>query len=455
MLGILTNVGGIYVTSFYNLLTGQIRTSQDNLGTSFANRSASIVSVGNGWYRCSITVRTINSVTILNLFDLSNGVSNSYAGDGVSGLYIWGTQFEHGPVAKEYVPTTSAVIYGPRLDYDPRLSVKPAMLIEDARTNLCTYSQDINNATGWTDFGSPVVTPDIEIAPDGTLTADLITMATLGHAKNHAFISVSAAVAYASSIYIKANIGTQFAFALLYFDAGSSFLSQTTVTVNIADGINCGNGWFRHALLVTTPANTAFIQMRFSSVATANAFYLWGAQLEASPFATSYIPTITATVTRAADTLLMAVTAFPFSTTATTLYAKWAQMQSAFAVRHYLLTHDESGNDRLALRAGDLGPQSSMFVYGTGAAAISIVDATVFPAFSIVKAAGGVDGTGSAYYSQGVSRGVNAGIIATSAGGVLGIGCNEAGSNQLFGWLFEAAYMPRRLSNTELQAKTV
>ena len=53
--------------------------------------SASIQSVGNGWYRC-IAIGTASAVTGV-YFNISNTATQlAYSGDGTSGIYLWGAQ---------------------------------------------------------------------------------------------------------------------------------------------------------------------------------------------------------------------------------------------------------------------------------------------------------------------------------------------------------------------------
>ena len=79
-------------------------------GTSIqsAGTTAVITSVGNGWYRCSISATSdgLGAVGYANIATSSSLTVPSYAGTAGSGLYIWGAQFEVGTTAGTYIPTT-------------------------------------------------------------------------------------------------------------------------------------------------------------------------------------------------------------------------------------------------------------------------------------------------------------------------------------------------------------
>jgi hypothetical protein len=80
--------GNVARTTFYNLSTGAV-------GTTGTGITASIVPVGNGWYRCIATVATAyagaNPCTI-GVASADN--TATYAGNGFSGVAIWGAQVE-------------------------------------------------------------------------------------------------------------------------------------------------------------------------------------------------------------------------------------------------------------------------------------------------------------------------------------------------------------------------
>jgi hypothetical protein len=73
--------------------------------------TASIVSVGNGWYRCSVSgAAGASAATNFRIVLVDTGTNITYTGDGYSGIYIWGAQFETGAFPTSYIPTVAATV---------------------------------------------------------------------------------------------------------------------------------------------------------------------------------------------------------------------------------------------------------------------------------------------------------------------------------------------------------
>jgi len=75
--------------------------------------TGTITYVGNGWYRCSaygtVTTTGINNYN-LHINNTTSAADNTFAGDGTSGIYLWGAQLELGVIASPYTPTTTSAI---------------------------------------------------------------------------------------------------------------------------------------------------------------------------------------------------------------------------------------------------------------------------------------------------------------------------------------------------------
>jgi hypothetical protein len=89
--------------AYFNLSTGA-------LGTVGANATASITSVGNGWYRCAITVTAIAGSNSIDIRAANADNGDFYTGDGYSGIYIWGAQLEAGAKETTYIKTVGSQV---------------------------------------------------------------------------------------------------------------------------------------------------------------------------------------------------------------------------------------------------------------------------------------------------------------------------------------------------------
>jgi hypothetical protein len=90
--------------AFFNLSNGTI-------GTVEAGVTATMVSYGNGWYRCSASKTTSSTSALVAVYlSTSDGVK-TYVGDDTAGVYLWGYQLEEASFPSTYIgPTTTASV---------------------------------------------------------------------------------------------------------------------------------------------------------------------------------------------------------------------------------------------------------------------------------------------------------------------------------------------------------
>lgn len=89
------------IAVFFDVLNGVI-------GTSLGGASASIISVGNGWYRCIVTFfKTVGTGNRFYMATADNTIT--YAG-GTGTLLFWGNQYVQANYAGPYQLTTSSIV---------------------------------------------------------------------------------------------------------------------------------------------------------------------------------------------------------------------------------------------------------------------------------------------------------------------------------------------------------
>jgi hypothetical protein len=93
------------VTSSRNVVVFNLTTGVSSIVSGTNVSAHSMVDYGNGWYRCIATFITA-TVSGTNLIGIWEG-SESYTGDGTSGLYLWGYMNEAGAYATSYIGPTS------------------------------------------------------------------------------------------------------------------------------------------------------------------------------------------------------------------------------------------------------------------------------------------------------------------------------------------------------------
>ena len=226
--------------------------------------------------------------------------------------------------ASEYVKTTTAIVakYFPtQKDGSALATAISGLLVEETRTNICLQSEDLT--TTWIDAGlAGDFVANQAVAPDGATTADqLIDDSTTGTGTVLAFqsISLSTTTTYTASFYAKQDqldwvrlkIASLAALDIqTYFDLGNGALGTSGADNDSQSIESVGNGWYRCAITFTTGADgDGSFELYVAEADTdatvdldgTSSIFIWGAQLEAGAFPTSYIPTVAASVTRNRD----------------------------------------------------------------------------------------------------------------------------------------------------------
>jgi len=280
----------------FDLLNGTVVTN------SGAFTSASIVSVGNGWYRCTATglsnAAPTPSQEMVQIVLVSSGTTASYTGDGTSGIFIWGAQLSNSASVDPYVynpqaAPTSTAYYGPRFDYNPVTLAANGLLIEQQSTNLLLWSEDFSNAV-WVNNGG-TVTSNALVAPDGTTTADYLVRSTASGDGRYQAISAGTSGVLTASIYIKKDTAVNSAiwiydatavadraFATITWSGSTPTLTATVGTAGTP--IDAGNGWWRISItstaLVGANTNRLYLLPAYTASSNGQQTAFWGAQLE-------------------------------------------------------------------------------------------------------------------------------------------------------------------------------
>jgi hypothetical protein len=273
--------------AIFNLSTGVVISAINGA-------TARISDAGNGWYRCSITKASIDTAGVIALELVDASDNTSYTGNGTSRAAFFGAQFEVSDFgATDYIATTTAAVSVgpvsglPRLDYLG--STCPRLLLEPQRTNVATYSEQLDNAA-W--GNAAAVTANSVVSPDGYTNADTVT-GILSQ-----LVSYTSGTAYTFSVFAKKNSGSTLT---LRADATAiqtcTFNLDTIVAGAGGTMTNYGNGWYRCAFTFTANATATGVVY----IVPPTSVYLYGCQHELGAYATSYIPTLGASVTRVAD----------------------------------------------------------------------------------------------------------------------------------------------------------
>ncbi len=350
--------------------------------------------------------------------------------------------------------------------------INRGLLPEELRANICLESEAFE-VSPWAVNGTPVITTNSTIAPDGTMTADTIEDDSgVSHEDVRQTITIlDDSASWTFSVYIRKDSDTsRFPEIQLDFTGGTPI--QFAVQINTSTGAtivrtgpgsvssqDAGDYWrFIFTQANNSTGNTA-VQMRvlparttvFGGVepaATGSAIF-WGYQVEEGAFATSYMKTTTATVTRAADDPTMAVSNIKgFNDSESTLFVEFDQFGNTVI----------AGNSTQAVEMGDgtfnerIMIRTSLVVVTGGVLQVNIVGSDPLNA-GVTKRIGAYRANDFAYVEDGTLIGTDsAGATATST--TMFIGRSGPQNIVLNGHIARIKLWNGQLPNEELQEET-
>ena len=353
----------------------------------------------------------------------------------------------------------------PRLDYDPVTKAVKGLLVEPAAENKCLQSEDFTTSWGLQEV---TITTNDTTAPDGNSTADKLADNAVNqrHRVNQP-ISFTSGVTYTFSVFVKKDSSGRF----LLLNAATAFNARAAVnldTLAVTDINGTGgsletypNGWYRFSVTGTATSTATvdvFVQMQDSAadnlyVGDGSSFYIWGAQVETGPIATSYIPTTTIALTRNADQIALTSASSLIGQTEGTLYVE-VDWRGTDGASQFLLSINNDSNNRLAIFVAS-NIDLRMFARSNSV--------TLTEQGESVTGYSGTQKIAFAYKTDDFELYRNGTSVSTDTAGSLSalatltnidLGQNNGASGQANMWIRAVALFKKRLTDQQLQALT-
>jgi len=295
------------------------------------------------------------------------------------------------------------------------------ILIEGASTNLLLRSEEFDNAA-WTK-NTAIVSADSTVAPDGNSTADGIQASSVSSEEkrvSQATASIAISTIVNHTVFVK-KAAQDFA-VITIFDSASKgvrrFIDLTDGSISTNDDFNSPispfvstkvltNGWVRITVGLTTGSTgvvTARVQpaavdgtKAYATATGIDQIFIWGAQLEELPFASSYIKTVASTVTRTADNLSIDAANIPVPTVDYSISASVDVLGTNSVQQDWYTVEGES------FRIGRAQNASVSTVFHGGNAGADIINGTVPVGVEILVVT--FDGSGVEYFQDSISQG--------------------------------------------------
>ena len=408
-------------------------------------------------------------------FRFGVGVSSATLGD----IVLSRPQIEVGLVATEYIESGATkgkaglLEQEPRFDYSGGASCS-SLLLEPQRTNNIPQSEYLGDSIVWAQLET-IVTQNEEVSPEGLQNASklLCVSGFANHQIDAMNVSISSG-AVTGSVYAKKGANADWLRLRLsgtsnppraWFDLQNGVVGSVDVsgTASIED---VGNGWYRCSL--TEAGNTAsggggrlqiFInksdgQTQFTSNGD-EYHYVYGAQMEAGSYATSYIPNHSGSgsVTRGADLCNGAGDASTFNDSEGVLYAEIAALTDDQSSRTITLT-DGTFDERIQLSYYTGGSNQIRVFIKSGGTFSAVITTTLTDITEFNKIAYRYKSGETKLFINGSLIGTSADTFSITGLNVLQFANGDGLSNPLQGKAKQVIVFNTALSNTDLEILT-
>jgi hypothetical protein len=355
-----------------------------------------------------------------------------------------------------------------RFDHNPTTGESLGLLVEEARTNLVTWSQDLSQ-TDWGKNASTIVSSAIA-SPIFGVNYQKIEASTANTTVGVTSVAVTAATQQRAVSFFARPLGNITRVLVVVQGA------DARINVNLVDGTATTNATAAGSTVtvsgerftVSTPSLTNATDVRFflkktgetdtntpTTIAIGEGLYLTGAQMEAGAFPTSYIPTTTATATRAADVASISGANFSswyrqdegtvFASALVPTVAPSTALQTIYAIS------DGSTDNRISAYKRANADTSARLDVTAATVGSAFINAGTFGLSNVIVSAVRVNDF--AVSLNGLAP------VADTSGNVpsvnqINLGTYIGATSSLNGTIRRFTYWPTRLANTTLQAIT-
>jgi hypothetical protein len=327
------------------------------------------------------------------------------------------------------------------LDYDPVTHAAKGLLVEPQATNLVTDSASGQVGHLWIAQGATATGGQPDPSGGNEAAQVAVTVNTAGNNYFRSFGTLTNGATYTASMWLKGTAGQQ-----IYFSANTSQTGTHNILVTFT------GTWQRITSTVVVNATLAYMGIEtLNRGGGANlpnvTFQCWGGQYEAGTVATSYIPTLAATATRAVDQVKLTPASINYSATAGNWWVDLNQIRLVAAGQDRIIAYASSSYAPMYF--GNLGVfnlYDGPVIGVTGIVAAG--DHKIAMAFQTGDRAIAAD-------NNGPTTDATAGINLGTPGAEISIGCSVGGGEPIHGYIKKIRYLTRRPPNAELKGTTL